>query len=291
MRAVSLLGLVLCFTTALAAQSGVGVDVDEVIDNRISAGPMTGSLELRVKLTGTGLDRAAAARVVVKEARDDRGNALADGSRIPDFMPREYNMGTLQLSVDTPARGATSVRMKGTVELFVPARDTNAVVKIDKGLAKLDAPLSAKALKSAKIEITPLSPAGYAAALKSRKITDKDIESIRAEGKKRGVPDAEIDAAIEMAKAMEGLEQEPAAGAVLLSGEKSDFDRIYRVDVLGADGKPIDISSRSTSTRGESSLMTLQPSTAPPANASLQITLLTDKARMSFPFELTVPLP
>jgi len=37
--------------------------------------------------------------------------------------------------------------------------------------------------------------------------------------------------------------------------------------------------------------MTLDPSEKPPANATLELVLLTDKARMSFPFELTVPLP
>jgi hypothetical protein len=37
--------------------------------------------------------------------------------------------------------------------------------------------------------------------------------------------------------------------------------------------------------------MTMQPNAPPPANAALQFYLLTDKSRLSFPFELTVTLP
>lgn len=290
MRAAVLLGLVLSLATNLSAQS-VGVELDEVIDNRMSAGMMTGSLDVRVKLKGAPLDKAAAARILVKEAKDDRGNALADGKSQPDFTPREYNNGTLQFSLRQPARAAGSVRLKGSVELFVPSRDPNAVVTVDKALAKLDAPLASKALKAAKVEITPLSRTAYAAAMKERKLDDKKIEAIRAEGKAHGASDKDIETAIALAKAFEALDENPPEGAVILSGSKSAFDRLYRVEVLGADGKPIDMRGRSTSTRGEASVMTLQPSEAPPENAALQLMLLTDKARVSYPFELTVRLP
>jgi Tfp pilus assembly protein PilN len=183
------------------------------------------------------------------------------------------------------------VRVKGTVELFVPSRDPNATVKIDKALAKLDAPLSSKALKAAKVSITPMSRTGYAEAQKARKLDATKIEAIRAEAKKQGVPEAEMEMAIELAKAMESMDDDVPENAVILSGTKADFDRIFRVEILGADGKPLETSGRSTSTRGDSSVMTLMPSTPPPPNASLQIFLLTDKSRVSSPFDLNVTLP
>jgi len=290
-RRSPLLGIMVSLALTAGGQSGVKVEIDEVVDNRMSEGPMTGGLELRVKLSGSGLDRVTAARLLVKDARDDGGNALGKQSGPDDFTPREYNSGTLSVSLPSPKRTATAARVKGTVELFVPARDPSAVVKIDKGLAKLDAPLSAKALKAAKVSITPLSPAGYAALMKARKVTPEDIEKIRARGKAEGVPEKEIELAIGLAQAFDSMDAEPPEGTVLLSGKEGDFDRIFRVDVLGADGKPVDMTMRSTSTRGEDSIMTLQPSQPLPANAALQITLLTDKARMSVPFELNVPLP
>jgi hypothetical protein len=283
--------MVLSFTTALQAQSGVKVEVDEVVDNRVNAGVWTGNLDFRVKLQGSVLDKANAARILVKDARDDRGTVLSEGWKAPDFTPRDYNSGMLQFSVATPARAASSVKVKGTVELFVPTRDPNAVVRIDKALAKLDAPLSSKALKAAKVTITPLSPAGYAASKKANQLDDKKIAELRAEGKKQGVPEKEIEMAIEMAKAFDNIDGDLPEGSVILAGTKSDFDRIFRVEILGADGKPVNTGGRSTSTRGESSLMTIQPSEPLPPNAALEIYLLTDKSRVTSPFELNVTLP
>jgi hypothetical protein len=297
MRAVFGLGFFLLLAGAALGQSGVTVEVDDVVDNRVSSTDtggfqMAGSLELRVKLNGTGLDKALAARVIVKEARDDKGNVLtAASTSLPDFTPRDYNSGTLQLAVKQPARAASTVRVKGTLELYVPGRDPNASFKIDKALAKLDTPFTAKALKNAKLSITPLSRDGYAAALKARKLDTKSIEAARAEAKKQGVPDAEVEAALALAQAFESMDGDLPEGSVVLSGKKSDFDRIYRVEILGDDGQPIHITSRGLSSRGESSLMTLQPAQAPPQNATLQFQLLTDKARVSFPFELKVELP
>ena len=298
MRASLRLGLILLVAAGAWAQSGVGVEVDEVTDNRFSVDPntewqMRGSLELRVKLTGSNLDKAAAARVIVKEAKDDKGNSLLQKNpQIPDFFGREYNSGTLQLRLGQPARTASTVRIKGTLELYVPSRDPNASLKIEKPLAKLDAPLSSKALKAAKIDITPLSREGYDSAMKARKITEDDIAKMRAEAKKQGVDEKEVEMAIELAKAFEGIGAEPLAeNAIVFSGKKADFDRIYRIEVLGADGNPINTGSRGTSTRGESVLMTINPSEAPPPNAPLQIMLLTDKAKVSYPFDLKVELP
>lgn len=289
-RMGTFLGVALLATAAFG-QSGVKVELDEVIDNRVNAGGWTGNLELRVKLNGSAAEKAHAARIVVKDARDDRGTVLSDGSKAPDFMARDVNMGLLQVSMGTPARAASSVKVKGTVELFAPARDPNAIVKIDKALSKLDTPLSSKALKAAKVNITPLSLEGYAAAKKANKLDETKIAALRAEGKKQGVPEKEIELAIELAKAFEDMDGDLPPGTVILSGTKSDFDRIFRVEVLGADGKPINTGSRSVSTRGDSTLMTIQPSEPPPPNAALEIYLLTDKSRVTSPFELNVPLP
>ena len=39
-------------------------EVDEVVDNRLSAGMMTGFLDVRVKLKGSGLERVSAAELL-----------------------------------------------------------------------------------------------------------------------------------------------------------------------------------------------------------------------------------
>ena len=289
-RAVPLsLGIIFLLTPIAYAQ--VSVELDEVIDNRVSAGPFVGNLELRLKLNGSGLDKASGARVVVKEAKDDKGTVLTPSGDLPDFTPRDYNSGMLNLSLKSPPRAASSVRVKGNVEMYVPSRDPNAIVKVEKALSKYDTPLSAKALKAAKINITPISREKYVAQMKAQKIDDEKIAKIKEEGKKQGVDEKEIEAMIELAKAFQGLNTEPSEGAVLLSGKEADFDRIFRIEILGSDGKPIDINSRSTSTSGEDSLMTLNPSSPPPPDAVLQLFLITDKSRVTAPFDLKVSLP
>lgn len=283
--------LVLLLGFPALAQSNVKVELEDVTDNRFAAEMLVGSLELRVKLSGTNLDKASAARLLVKEARDDKGTDLAANFKTPDFFGREYNNGTLQFGLGSPARAATRVKIKGTVELYVPTRDPNAVVKVDKALAKLDAPLSSKALKAAKIELTPLSQAGYKKALESRKLDETKLAAMRAEGKKQGVPEKEIEMMLELAQALDASDREIAEGSIFLAGRKESFDRIYRVEILGSDGKPIDTPSRSTSTRGDDAIMTLVPASAPPQNATLQLYVITQKARVTAPFELTVELP
>lgn len=297
MRVAVFFLLCLLFPVVVLAQSGVRVELDEVVDNRMSTDPnerfqMHGSLELRVKVTGKDIDKAVAARVLIKDAKDDKGNSLvASSSSPPDFFPREYNNGTLQVATKQPARAASSVVVKGTVELYVPGRDPNASLKVDKALAKLDAPLSSKALKTAKLELTPLSRNGYTELMKSRKITDADIEKLRAEAKKEGASEQDIELAIGLAKAFEGMDTELPENAIVFSGKKADFDRIFRLELLNAEGNPIHIGSRGTSSRGESAIMTLQPSETVPPNATMQLMLITDKSRVSFPFELKVQLP
>jgi hypothetical protein len=291
MRALGVLLLSLSLAAAAHAQSGVGIEVDDLIDNRLSAGILTGGLEFRVKLKGTGLDKALGARVMVKEARDDKGNTLSTDRLSDDFTPRDHNAGTINFSVGSPARAASSVTLKGTVELFVPGRDPNATIKVDKALTKLDAPLANAKLKSAKLTLTPLSRDGHTAWMKQHQLDAAKIEQLRAEGKKRGVSDKEIEMAIEMAKAFDSMDSSMPEGTVILSGSTADFDRIYRVEVLGADGTIIDTGNRSSSSRGDDAVMTLQPSEPPPANAALQLHVLTAKSQMSFPFELKVNLP
>src|SRR5690348_14531673 len=128
MRAKVCLSLLsLALSLSALAQSNVGVELDEITDNRVADGELQGGCDVRVKLTGSGLDKASAARVVVKEAKDDKGNALYMKPMNEDFTPRDYNMGMLQFSLRQPARAASSVRVKGTVELFAPARDPNAI--------------------------------------------------------------------------------------------------------------------------------------------------------------------
>ncbi|MGK2859859.1 MAG: hypothetical protein ACSLFQ_21905 [Thermoanaerobaculia bacterium] len=275
------------------AQSGVGVEVKEVSDSRAKAGPFSGNLELKLELTGSGLDKINAARVVVKEARDEKGNDLWSGGEQADFMPRDWNLGQLQIRLKNPARAAKTMRIAGNVELFVPSKDPNSIVKIDKVLTKMDKPLSNKSLKTEKLSITVLSPKKQEEKRDQNKLDDKKIAEIRAEAKKEGVDEKEVEALIELAKALQELGAGSGAeGAVVLTGKQADMDRLLSVRLLKADGSEVSIPSRSSSTSGDDVIMTLEPSEPPPADVTLELTLLTKKATMSVPYELkSIQLP
>jgi hypothetical protein len=290
---VTLFVALIAILPALArAQSGLTVTVSDIVDDRISSDLQTGSLQLQMKVDGAALKKASAARLLVKEAKDNQGTDLAKGWKAGDFRDRDMNGGALELSLTSPPRTATSVHVKGSVELFVPSADPAATVTIPKALSKLDSPLTSPGLTAAKIKITPLSAARYAEEKKKQKITDKDLDEIRAQGKAHGASDKEIELAIGLAKAMQEMGGDaPPENAVILSGSTKDFDRIHSIEILGPDKKPVNISSRSTSSRGDSAVMILQPDSVP-AGASMRLTLLTAKSKVSVPFELKkVDLP
>jgi hypothetical protein len=288
----ALLAPLILLLVPLAHAQSVKVDVDDVTDDRVGSEMMSGQLQLRLKLSGAALDKAAAARAIVKEASDDRGTKLAKELKPPDFRERDMNNGMLDVSLASPARDAKTVSLKGTIELFVPSKDPASTVTIPKAFAKLDKPLVSDGLKAAGIKLTPLSIDAYTAQMKKQKLTDADLDKIRAEGKAHGASDKDIEMAIGLAKAFDELGgQPPAEGSVILSGPASTFEKIQSIDILDANKKPVNITSKETSTRGDSAVMVMKPDSLP-AGASLRLTLLTSKSRVSVPFELkNVELP
>lgn len=291
-RVVRFCLLVLCAVAGAGvpalAQSDVGLEVSNIEDNRVKAGPFSASLQLKLNLTGSDLEKIDSARVLVKEARDDKGNDLWSGGDQADFQGREYNMGEMSVSLVNPARAAKMISLSGTVEIFVPSKDPNAVVKIDKLSTKLDKPLSAKALKAEKISVTLLSPAKHQEKQGSQKLDDAKIAEIRARGKEEGVDEKEVEAMIELAQAFQELGGgTPPEGAVILSGKEADLDRVLRVRLLAADGTELSVPSRSSSTSGGETIMVLEPEEPPPADAILELTILTKKATVSVPYALS----
>lgn len=292
-RTVARIAVLLLAAASAGAQTKVGVEVKEVSDSRSRVGQFGGNLQLKLVLAGSDLEKIEQARVVVKSATDDKGNDLWQNGHQADFQPRDWNMGELSVTMRNPARAAKTFRVAGSVELFVPSKDPNAVVKIDKPMTKLDKPLSAKALKAEKLSITLLSPKKYEERRGANKLDDAKIAELRAQAKKEGASDAEIDAAIELAKALQELGGgTPPEGAVILAGKEAEMDRILRVRLLKSDGSEVSVPSKSSSTSGGETIMVVEPSEPVPQDATLELTLLTKKATMSVPFELKqVELP
>lgn len=276
----------------LLAQTDVRLSVDEVDDDRYGDGPSPSSLEIKVRFTGDGMDGVRGVRFVLEDAHDDLGNSLLPAEPpSTDFEDPEGGAGP-KITLKSPARKAAKISVVGKVELFAPKRDPNAIVTVEKALARQDAALVSTGLAAANVEVSILSRERWAEELKKQRPTEKDLAELRAEAKKKGASDEEIEAGIALLTGLtEALGEVPENG-VILSGPRAGMELIRSVQVLRTDGEEIHVSS--TARQGDQKTMTmiLEPAQAPPPDASLRFTLLTEKARFMAPFALKdIPLP
>jgi len=284
------LGAVVALGAALpaAGQSNAKVVLAEVVDDRISDKMMSGGLVLVMNLEGEGLEGVKSARFRLKEAKADTGQSLLDPkAKVPDFTDRNVNGGRVQASLASPPREATSVRVSGTAELFVPSRDPGSVVKVPGFLARLDKPAAAKGLKANGVELTVLSKEAYAAEQKKNRLDEKKIALIRAEGKERGMKDEEIDALVEMARAFEEMGGGPLPeNVLLLKIARPGYDKVQEIWVETAAGEKIESGGSQGSGREDAFLKQVEMREPLPKDAVLVVSLFTDKAIVSVPFEM-----
>jgi hypothetical protein len=283
--------LLLIVLPALAAED-VKVTAGTVEDQR-SSDERFGGLSIELLLKGAAVDGVKAVRVRVKSAKDDAGSVLYKPER--DDKPKDFEEFATnrqpgpEVRLASPSRDASTVDVAGEVELFIPARDSNTKQRFEQFLSGLDKPLSSSALKSAKVEITPLSPKEY----KSRQEKNRPTrEQIMAEGKKRGVSDAEIAQALKLMDALGSLSDEaPSEKSVLLEAKDPD-GRIIAIDVVRADGADLQAPSRGSTGGRELKMMKIDLSEKPPADAALVVTLRTAKSVVTVPLNLKgVALP
>lgn len=275
-------------------QSNVKVVLQEVVDDRISEGMVTGGLVVVLGLEGEGLDAVKSARFRVKEARDDSGRSLLDPKgKDPGFTDRNVNAGRVQVNLASPPREASSIRLSGAAELFVPGRDPASVVRVPGFLARLDEPVASKGLKAAKVDLTVLSKEKYLEARQQNRLDEKKIALIRAEGKERGMKEEELDALIEMAKAFDELGEGdlPPHGVYFRIARESE-ERIQEIWLETPAGERIETGGSSSRSDESAVLKQVAVREAPPKDAVLALSLFTGKSIVTVPFDLKeVPLP
>lgn len=277
----------------LAVAQNVKVAAGDVEDTRASDAGW-GGLSIELKFSGDGVADVKAVRVKLKSAKDDQGTVLykpepdEKAKDFEEFSPDRSPKPKVRLK--SPARGASSVDVNGELELFVPKKDPNTKQKVEKFQARLDKPISNAALKSAKVDITPLSAAEYKARSAKNKPTK---EEIAAEGKKRGASEKEIQQMIQMMDALASLVagEEPAETSVLFEVKDPD-GKILGLEVAEANGNEIHANSRSSSGGNEKKILKLDLTQKAPPDASLLVTLRTSKSVTSIPIAWKeVPLP
>lgn len=278
--------LVLFLAGPLFAAEGVAVTVASVEDQRVTENRF-GGLTIELLLKGGSVAEAKALRVKVKSAKDNVGSVLYKPERddkqggFEEFSPDRRPLPGVRLL--SPRRDASTVDVTGEIELFIPSLDPNTKQRFDGFLKRLDTPIAGPALKGAKVEITPLSAKEY----KARQLKNRPTkEQIMAEGKKQGVPDAEIQKAIELMDALAALGgEEPSPTSILLEAKDPD-GRVISIDVVKADGSELRAPSRGFSGGHELKLMKIDLEEKAPADAALLVTLRTPKSLVTIPLNL-----
>jgi hypothetical protein len=109
----------------LAAQGTFRIVVDSVAESRsrTASNDLAGRLTLMPKLEGEGLGEAKAFRIRVTAAQDDTGQSLLPEESAPAPWEESATAEGLWIRLASPARGAASVTVSGTVDLWVPKRD------------------------------------------------------------------------------------------------------------------------------------------------------------------------
>ncbi len=269
---------------AAVAADDVKITAGRIEDTR-SSGNFGGGLSVELKLDGGLAADVKALRVKLKSAKDDTGGSLLPpaegGTPAFDEFSVDRRPGP-NLKLKNPARGAAALDVKGDVELFVPKRDPATTQRFERFLAKMDKPIASSALKSAKVEIVPLTAAEYAKRAAKNK---PSREEIVAEGKKHGASDKEIEQALKLVEMMSALGGDAPDETSVVFAVKDPDERMLGLDLVAADGTPIHCVMRSSSGGKEGKLTKLGFSEKPPADATLAVTLRTAKSVVTVPLD------
>jgi hypothetical protein len=126
LAAAALAASALAVAPPLAAQETFRIVVDSVSESRSreASNETAGRLTLMPRLEGEGIADAKAYRIRVTAAADDTGQDLLPEE--PATAPWEENPAGegLWIRLGGSARGAGAVTVSGTVELWMPKRDT-----------------------------------------------------------------------------------------------------------------------------------------------------------------------
>jgi hypothetical protein len=263
------------------------VVVKEVLDSRTGGNAPKGEVVVVLKLQGEGLEAVAGARTLLEEARDDSGRSLLP-AKTPDplFWDLRMSPSPLEVNLVAPSASARSLTVSGSVELFVPGRDPDALVRVPAALKRLDEPLVSSGLEAAGIRVTPLSKARYAAE-QNQQVGKEATDRIRKQRKADGWTDEEISEDLaRRQKYLKALGSGAPGHAVVLLARNEDFLKIHSVSFLRPDGTEVPQGAMFGSHDGVQTTRRYAVGEAPGPETTIVFTVITGKATVSVPFSL-----
>lgn len=268
------------------------VSLGGLVDRRVNTDFPPPGLDLGLTIGGEDAPSVVSAFARVTKAHDDTGRSLVREGETNEIWleARNGEPPSPHLQLKSPERKAkTLTTVEGTLSAYLPSRDPNALVKVDRIAAQRDKPaLASPALAKEKIRITVLSKEGL------------EKERAKAEAKKKA--DA---AKKKKGKKSDGFEEMGEAMADAIGGmferlffTAGDHDLILKVDdpgkkvfsfgLVAPDGTPIQTYG-TTDVEQYRIVRMFEPI---PEGAALQVRLKTAKSFAEVPFRMAdVKLP
>lgn len=256
------------------------------IEDIRSSSPEYAGLNVEIKLEGAGSEDVDAVRIHVKSAKDNLGNSLyrsTSKQKRGDFQRIAKGPFQPKVTLANPPRDASNLNVALELEMFIPKRDPNSSVRLDGFLSKLDKPLSHPTLKSAKVEVIPLSAKEY----QDREAKSRPTkEQLLARAKEDGLSEKEVEMALALMEAFSKLGESEGSSENDIYLETKDADsRLIDWKVVDKEGNEVP-SGGTQSSGSDKKLWQLRLREKPPADAALLLTIRTSKATVTQGFDL-----
>lgn len=284
----------------LAGPDKVGVLVGEIKDSR-TTGSFFAGLEVELKIVGDALVDAKGMRLSVDAAVDDTGrdliNEKTEKSEFTEVDMSDKTAATVKVALKNPVRQATAIKeLSGSVELFIPRRDVEAVGTVTNLSKNLGVPVSSPALQAAGIELVIWNKDQFEA--RKRAEEEKLKKELAAKRKNAGEGAGEEDIGDSLADGLQKIFGSLFSGFARMEDNSLAFQitdphsRLVNIEFVDERGKPIGTNGRMTIGGGKDKTSIYEFSEKLPDAARVRIYILTPKATIKVPFKLTrVPLP
>lgn len=282
MLAASLMLLATPAISADAATPSARVTLGDITDTR-TTGQFFAGLKVELKLSGDAVfDAYGIGKPVFTIAKDDTGRSLIKEDKreslLWEMQPRREKSAneTVSGELTNPSRKATSISMQGTVPVYAPSLDPASVVNIPDITTAYGKPMTTT---QPEFTLTVLDKTSAEAFSKARE--DKKKADAAAAGNM-------VNSAFgQMFGLGGGMQPNDIQFRV-----KDPAGFLVRIEVIGADGKPLDTSSRSKFTSDGEDVYTYSFHQPLAKGTGLRLYYGTAKSLQQVPFSIeNQPLP
>ncbi|MEQ1789665.1 MAG: hypothetical protein ABL857_04400 [Rickettsiales bacterium] len=273
---------------AASAATAARITVGDITDSR-TTGQFFKSLKIELKLSGDSVfDAYGILTPDLTVANDDTGRSLLkekdknNKSALWNFHPRLNKSDTENVTVEllNPARKATSFTVKGTVSIYNPKLDANAVTAINNLPAIYGKEIKNDELKAAGISLTVLNKETAVTAEKARMEEEKK--------KAAANPSGIMGSILNMAFGGTGNMDERTLQYLI----KDPQNKLLYIEVTGADGTAVSTRSRMHDSRDDVDSYAYSYDKPITADMTLKAYIATPKSMMSVPLSVeNTPLP